>query len=304
MVAILRLEVLLLAVVLKMSDATLERCNIVCGNEDELSSLLTPNGGQQQQMRGKAGPKGDKGDPGQSCTCPTLDSALITIRNEIKSFRPRDCFDIKFADEGARTGLYRIYPPMIAYHPAGLQVLCDMETDGGGWVVFQHRFDGSVDFLQGWTEYVNGFGQLSEGGEFWLGLETVHQMTNVGKYDLRIDLSDFENQTSYAAYSSFSLSAGTDYSLSFNEYSGTAGSGLFKNKFSTTDRDQDTHKTNCAVAYHGAWWYTKCHAANLNGLYLRGETERYAVGMVWKPWKGYHYSLKTSQMKFRPSYNY
>ncbi|CAB3993826.1 Hypothetical predicted protein [Paramuricea clavata] len=52
-------------------------------------------------------------------------------------------------------------------------VMCDMND--GGWTVFQHRYDGSVDFNLGWTEYQEGFGNLS--GEFWLGLEKLHRIT-------------------------------------------------------------------------------------------------------------------------------
>ena len=57
-------------------------------------------------------------------------------------------------------------------------VYCDMETDGGGWIVIQRRNAsmGWVNFVRGWTDYKNGFGDLD--GEFWIGLKQIHELTN------------------------------------------------------------------------------------------------------------------------------
>ena len=50
-----------------------------------------------------------------------------------------------------------------------------MDTDGGGWVVFQRRMDGNEDVYCNWTDYVKGFGDLN--GEFWLGLNKIATST-------------------------------------------------------------------------------------------------------------------------------
>ena len=73
-------------------------------------------------------------------------------------------------------------------------------------------------------------------------------------------------------------------------------------RFSTNANDNDGDDTaHCSHLYKGGWWYGDCHDANLNGKYLGGDTTEYATGMVWKPWHGYKYSLKTSEMKIRPA---
>ena len=178
-----------------------------------------------------------------------------------------------------------------------------MDTDGGGWTVFQRRKDGSVDFYRNWTDYEEGFGDLN--GEFWLGLSKIHRLTQDGTdYTLRVDLEDFENQKRYAKYSTFNIGdCTTDYTITVGGYSGDAGDSLaYQNgmKFSTKDRDNDQAAGgSCAVGFSGAWWYNLCHRSNLNGLYLGGPFESYADGIVWATWRGFHYSFKFTEMKLQ-----
>ena len=177
-----------------------------------------------------------------------------------------------------------------------------METDGGGWTVFQRRQDGSVDFYRYWTDYENGFGDLT--GEFWLGLSKIHRLTKEGSNTLRVDLGDFDNDTSYANYSTFNVSDGsTEYILTVGGYSGTAGDSLaWQNgmRFSTVDNDNDNWSgSNCAQFYTGAWWYNACYNSNLNGRYFNTPINN-AKGIKWNRWKGL-ITLKFSEMKTRPN---
>ena len=176
-----------------------------------------------------------------------------------------------------------------------------METDGGGWMVFQRRMDGTESFNGWWDDYVKGFGDLN--GEFWLGLSKIHRLANSGTTkSLRIDLEDFDGNQRHANYSTFQvLDSSRKYKLNITGYSGDAGDSLTEHngmKFSTKDQDNDQNGGNCAVGFKGAWWYNACHASNLNGKYLSGTTE-YASGVLWYHWKGYYYSLKISEMKLR-----
>ncbi len=72
----------------------------------------------------------------------------------------------------------------------------------GGWTVFQHRYDGSVDFYRAWKDYKQGFGNLRR--EFWLGLEKLHRITYSQKSKLRINLEDFAGNKKFAEYNFFS----------------------------------------------------------------------------------------------------
>ena len=87
-------------------------------------------------------------------------------------------------------------------------------------------------------------------------------------------------------------------------FPGTAGdsfSGHRGSPFTTKDQDNDRLEqwANCAVSYKGAWWYTSCHASNLNGLYHHGQHSSGGDGVNWVHWKGYNYSAKRAEMKIR-----
>ncbi|XP_053551353.1 ficolin-1-B isoform X2 [Bombina bombina] len=218
---------------------------IGCPGKPGVPGLQGPQG-----PPGPAGMKGEKGDQGlkgeRGDTGLPGVSALGTAKN---------CKEL--LDQGAyQNGWYTIYPPQ--NYP--MTVLCDMETDGGGWIVFQRRMDGSVDFYRDWNSYKRGFG--NQWSEFWLGNDKIHVLTS-------------------------------------------NGDSLFKwhNNMAFTTKDKDNDKgsnTNCAVRYNGAWWYEACHDSNLNGLYLEGENNQKGEGVNWSSLKPSNYSLKVSEMKFRP----
>ena len=215
----------------------------------------------------------------------------------------QDCYDI--ADQGytENYGIYRIQP---SGDPESFEVVCDLKTDGQRWIVFQRRFDGSVDFRLPWEDYKNGFGTLT--GEHWLGLEKLHWLTRNGTWQLRVDLEDFSGNTAFAEYSTFAIgSESTKYRLSVGGYAGTAGDSLTQSAnyaFSTYDQDHDARSDiDCAESYKGSWWYFDCAFSNLNALYL-GPSVIDKTGIVLYHWKNRFEVFKKSEMKMVSDYKH
>uniref|UniRef100_A0A8B9TRV3 Tenascin N n=1 Tax=Anas platyrhynchos TaxID=8839 RepID=A0A8B9TRV3_ANAPL len=210
---------------------------------------------------------------------------------------PADCSQIQ-QNGDALSGTYTIYLNGDSSRP--MQVYCDMTTDGGGWIVFQRRNTGELDFYKRWKNYVEGFGDPT--GEFWLGLDQLHNLTSSSpiRYELRVDLRT-ANESAYAVYDFFQVASSRErYRLSVGNYRGNAGDAMtYHNgwKFTTWDRDNDVALSNCALTHHGAWWYKNCHLANLNGKY--GES-KHSEGVNWEPWKGHEFSIPFTEMKIRP----
>ena len=168
--------------------------------------------------------------------------------------------------------------------------------------MIQRRMDGSVNFNRNWSECEAGFGNLS--GEYWLGLTYIHRLTASASQELRVDLEDFENDTAYALYSSFTVSGAADkYRLRVSRYSGTAGDAMYYNsryRFSTYDRDNDGNIYHffCARHFGSPWWHFSCTYAHLNGNYH--STRFFGDGSVnWFQWKNNWYSMKKANMKVR-----
>ncbi|XP_027532679.1 fibrinogen alpha chain isoform X2 [Neopelma chrysocephalum] len=233
----------------------------------------------------------------------------------------KDCDDIRQKHtSGAKSGIFKIKP---AGSNKVLSVYCDQETTLGGWLLIQQRMDGSVNFNRTWQDYKRGFGSVDGRGqgEFWLGNENMHLLTQNDTL-LRVELEDWDGNAVYAEYIVQVGSEAEGYALTVSSYEGTAGDALIAGwleegteytshaqmKFSTFDLDQDHWEENCAEMYGGGWWYNSCQAANLNGIYYLGGhyDPRYNVpyeienGIVWLPFKASDYSLKTVRMKIRP----
>ncbi|TDG43512.1 hypothetical protein AWZ03_010070 [Drosophila navojoa] len=218
---------------------------------------------------------------------------------ELEEYLPQSCLPF-----GSATGLYRIKLP--GQDP--FYVPCDARFAGSGWLVIQRRMDGSVDFYRNWTEYRAGFGSLS--GEFFLGLEKLHRLTALRRFELFVYLEDFEGEVRYAHYDNFSVgSEESFYQLqSLGEYEGTAGNSMALNvlqRFSTADKDNDTwQEGSCARRYHSAWWYASCSAfCNPNGKYFKRRqlsTSTRGKGIIWHQWHGFEETLKFVQLMIRP----
>ena len=104
------------------------------------------------------------GSPGRLGTCNFYDVAFeLSDENQSLSLsikpgtnfyskpKMRDC--AAWRKQGStQNGVYEI----AVLNKYKLRVFCNMEEDGGGWIVFQRRFDGSVSFARTWNEYRDG----------------------------------------------------------------------------------------------------------------------------------------------------
>ena len=205
----------------------------------------------------------------------------------------KDCVELK--RRGFQDGVYFI-------NGGGLnkEVYCDMTTDGGGWIVIQKRFDGSVDFNRTWDDYKDGFGDLK--GEHWLGNDFIHQYTNANPTEMKIIGVAFDGVQAQAKMDNFQLSGEVSkYTFNYDSCQGmwcagwTVAKGM---RFSTIDQDNDESDEDCAGFYSCGWWFRKCFQYNLNGRYSQTPKDvSLAGGIHW--FRGHRESLKETTMLIR-----
>ncbi|XP_033762012.1 angiopoietin-related protein 6-like isoform X2 [Pecten maximus] len=153
------------------------------------------------------------------------------------------------------------------------------------WTVIQKRFDGSLSMNQNWEMYKNGFGNTT--GEYWIGLETMHQVTSSSPHSLLVLLESWTGVLKYAQYDSFTIASESDkYRLDVSEYSGTAGDclgtkGHNQMMFSTKDNDNDLTHNSCADAFKSGYWYDRCTSCNINGPMKPDPGLNERVAIVW-----------------------
>ncbi|XP_056225453.1 fibrinogen alpha chain [Seriola aureovittata] len=224
--------------------------------------------------------------------------------------------------KGETNGLFKIKPGGTDSKRV-VEVYCQQEGLMGGWLLVQQRESGALSFNRTWAEYRNGFGSVNAQGkgDFWLGNQNLHLLTNQSDIMLKVELEDWEGGVASAEYTIRVGSEEEGYALHVSGYIGDAGDALVMPKsdmasflshngmkFSTFDKDNDKWEENCAEMYGGGWWYNNCQSANLNGIYYKGSYDPekntpYEIenGVVWVTFKPANYSLKTVRMFIRPN---
>ena len=223
--------------------------------------------------------------------------------------KPKDCYDLScYRQSKGKDGPHIIYPGRPAL--PSLEVACDQETDHGGWIMYQRRVDGTLNFTKKWKDYKEGFGD--NGGnttELWLGNEHVFQLLQSyggrgGK--LRIEADAFDSDSTWIEANNFTMSDEASlYSINWETSVASAGritrlrwNEIKTHTFKTIDKPGG--EKQCLDRLNGGWWYhTRCANIFLNGEYVNSSVPT-VTGIFVQGFKQ-SFALKRTRMMFRPT---
>lgn len=183
---------------------------------------------------------------GKPSTTTTTEKSEQTTKKPEPIRNGRSCAEVISPTKGS--GIYEIRIPSFSDKP--FKVVGDAATRGGNWTIILRRMDGSVNFNRDWNKYKVGFGQLD--GEFFMGLDKIHAITNDQQQELFILFERNDGSIRYERYDKFAIGDELDL-YQFHTLGlapGPAGDSLSRHHgmyFTTYDRDNaKSPNYNCA----------------------------------------------------------
>jgi hypothetical protein len=89
------------------------------------------------------------------------------------------------------------------------------------WLTIQNRQSNHVNFNRTWIEYRRGFGDVLNQTNFWIGNENLYWLTNNYQCRLKIELTDWHNETRIGTYELFHIeNQNNDYRIQIGGYNG------------------------------------------------------------------------------------
>eukprot|EP00111_Clytia_hemisphaerica_P022181 TCONS_00065198-protein len=180
-----------------------------------------------------------------------------------------------------KSGIYQVGIFDKLYDSESYQyVLCEMNEEefGAGWTVIQRNYEAEdrENFWGSYQRYKHGFGHLQS--SFWIGLETMYQMTKHKDQELLIVLQ-VGSTIKRAVFDTFYVGNETEgYKLNIGGYSQTDSTMADSNTTDTVFAEfhngfpftvPEVGGTNCATASKAGWWFnpnpSDCFRVFLNG---------------------------------------
>lgn len=209
-------------------------------------------------------------DQKETCTHSTLQRAIEVLQNIalncVDGIAFQSCCEPKFVlHQRLSSTLYPLQTPSKLARYA----YCDMENNGGGWMVILRRGSGyrKGKFREGmfdklYRAYTRGFGKLNR--DFWMGLQTVMEyIVQNGGVELLVEARlAGSSVTQFAHYHNFALGpSSTNYILNvsgYDEGSTLEDSLSYSNGYPFHHFEMEWFLLNpspCVLAYNGPWWY-------------------------------------------------